>query len=369
MIGASAVTSSPIALVHSGTMALTAAISSSGRGSGRLRMKACLKWRVTACGCATAPCGWRAGLCDIAPSCEFHSKWSPIRQKNVIKTGIPNNKFVGLRERNPSPTPPWTESIRVSAGDLSVVYDAHTRRKKERDANPALNLNVEDCLCCLASTPPLACRRLLGRHRTLSQAREVLRRRRTLMVPASVTKTCTVRFDNNKYSALSTAVGRSVEIQPHADRIVIREDGAIVGEHSRSFGRNNLRSSWHSVRKSGALRNGAQGGGLILQGFSLGHVLLRQVDVLPFCRDRNRQRVARRIYHPILSAMGFAPSARCDSTTILGAVERGRPVGRGPCSCRPDRHPPRWHDRWGASRSFCRNEVIYDPWHNLPLVV
>jgi transposase len=56
-------------------------------------------------------------------------------------------------------------------------------------------------------------------------------------VPASVSKTCTVRFDNNKYSVLSTAVGRPVEIQAYADRIVIRQDGITVGEHARSFGR------------------------------------------------------------------------------------------------------------------------------------
>ena len=56
-------------------------------------------------------------------------------------------------------------------------------------------------------------------------------------VQASVSKTCTVRFDNNKYSVLSTAVGRPVEIHAYADRIVIRQDGIIVGEHARSFGR------------------------------------------------------------------------------------------------------------------------------------
>ena len=65
----------------------------------------------------------------------------------------------------------------------------------------------------------------------------------THTVPASVTKTCTVRFDNNKYSVLSTAVGRPVEIQAYADRIVVRQDGTIVGEHARSFGRNQRRSA------------------------------------------------------------------------------------------------------------------------------
>src|SRR6201986_4297269 len=56
-------------------------------------------------------------------------------------------------------------------------------------------------------------------------------------VPASVSKTCLVRFDNNKYSVAANAVGRPVEGQAYADRIVIRQDGRIVAEHPRSFGR------------------------------------------------------------------------------------------------------------------------------------
>ena len=81
-------------------------------------------------------------------------------------------------------------------------------------------------------------------------------------VPASVSKTCTVRFDNNKYSVLSTAIGRPVEIHAYADRIVIRQDGVVVAEHARSFGRGEtIYDPWHYVpvlaRKPGALRNGA----------------------------------------------------------------------------------------------------------------
>jgi hypothetical protein len=95
-------------------------------------------------------------------------------------------------------------------------------------------------------------------------------------VPASVSKTCTVRFDSdedqelirginslrNKYSVSATAVGRPVEVHAYADRIVIRQDGAIVGEHARAFGRNQtVYDPWHYVpvlaRKPGALRNGA----------------------------------------------------------------------------------------------------------------
>src|SRR6195256_1610621 len=79
---------------------------------------------------------------------------------------------------------------------------------------------------------------------------------------ASVSKTCLVRFDNNKYSVASRAVGRPVEIQAYADRVVLRQEGAIVGEHRRRFGRGEtIYDPWHYVpvlaRKPGALRNGA----------------------------------------------------------------------------------------------------------------
>src|ERR1700720_629427 len=79
---------------------------------------------------------------------------------------------------------------------------------------------------------------------------------------ASVSKTCLVRFDNNKYSVASRAVGRPVEIQAYADRVVIRQEGTIVGEHHRRFGRGEtIYDPWHYVpvlaRKPGALRNGA----------------------------------------------------------------------------------------------------------------
>ena len=53
-------------------------------------------------------------------------------------------------------------------------------------------------------------------------------------LPASVSKTCLVRFDNNKYSVSASAVGRPVDIHAYADRIAIRQDGRIVGEHRRS---------------------------------------------------------------------------------------------------------------------------------------
>ena len=71
-----------------------------------------------------------------------------------------------------------------------------------------------------------------------------------------------MRFDNNRYSVNASAVGRPVDIHAYADRIVIRQDGRIVAEHERAFGRGKIEyDPWHYVpvlaRKPGALRNGA----------------------------------------------------------------------------------------------------------------
>jgi transposase len=111
-------------------------------------------------------------------------------------------------------------------------------------------------------------------------------------VPASVSKTCTVRFDNNKYSVLSTAVGRPVEIQAYANRIVIRQDGIIVAEHARSFGRGGtVYDPWHYVpvlsRKPGALRNGAP-----FQGWVLPSAMERVRRRLKSSDDGDRQMVS-----------------------------------------------------------------------------
>ena len=81
-------------------------------------------------------------------------------------------------------------------------------------------------------------------------------------VPAAVSKTCLVRFDNNKYSVTASAVGRPVEIRAYAERIEIRQEGRLVADHPRCFGRGRaIYDPWHYVpvlvRKPGALRNGA----------------------------------------------------------------------------------------------------------------
>jgi hypothetical protein len=53
----------------------------------------------------------------------------------------------------------------------------------------------------------------------------------------------------NKYSVAARAVGRAVEIQAYANRmIIIRQGGAIVGEHVRCSGRNQtLYHPWHYI--------------------------------------------------------------------------------------------------------------------------
>jgi transposase len=81
-------------------------------------------------------------------------------------------------------------------------------------------------------------------------------------VPAAVSKTCLVRFDNNRYSVAASAVGHPVEVRAYADRIELRQAGRVVGEHRRCFGRDQtVFDPWHYVpvlaRKPGALRNGA----------------------------------------------------------------------------------------------------------------
>ena len=87
-------------------------------------------------------------------------------------------------------------------------------------------------------------------------------------LPASVSKTCLVRFDNNRHSVNASAVGRPVEIHAYADRVIIRQDGRLVAEHPRSFGRGEtiddrrsvaLGSGPYSQARSPAQRRPVQG--------------------------------------------------------------------------------------------------------------
>jgi hypothetical protein len=81
-------------------------------------------------------------------------------------------------------------------------------------------------------------------------------------VPASVSKTCLVRFDKNRYSVDARAVGRPVEIRAYADRL------ELAGRPDRRRARARLRSRQGDLRPAGItsrfwpasparLRNGA----------------------------------------------------------------------------------------------------------------
>jgi hypothetical protein len=132
-----------------------------------------------------------------------------------------------------------------------------------------------------------------------------------------VSKTCLVRFDNNKYSVAARAVGRPVEIQAYADRIVIRQDGAVVGEHRRRFGRGEtIYDPWHYVpvlaRKPGALRNGAP-----FRDWPLPTNLERVRRKLKSLNDGDRQMVQ------VLSAVltdGLAPVEAACAEALAGGV-------------------------------------------------
>jgi transposase len=128
-------------------------------------------------------------------------------------------------------------------------------------------------------------------------------------VQASVSKTCLVRFDNNKYSVAASAVGRPVEIRAYADRIELRQDGRIVGEHPRCFGRDRtIYDPWHYVpvlaRKPGALRNGAP-----FKDWVLPSALERVRRKLACAEDGDRQMV--KILAAVLSDGLAAVEAAC----------------------------------------------------------
>jgi transposase len=77
-----------------------------------------------------------------------------------------------------------------------------------------------------------------------------------------VSKSSLVRFDHNRYSVAAKAARRPAQLRAYADRVVVRWNGEVVGEHARRFGRDQtVYDPWHYLpvlaRKPGALRNGA----------------------------------------------------------------------------------------------------------------
>jgi transposase len=170
-------------------------------------------------------------------------------------------------------------------------------------------------------------------------------------VPASPSKTCLVRFDNNKYSVLASAVGRPVEIRAYADRIELRQDGRIVGSHRRAFGRGEtIYDPWHYVpvlaRKPGALRNGAP-----FKDWVLPAAIERVRRKLRAARDGDRQMVE--ILGAVLSDGLSAVEAACaealsegvhSADIILNILARRRDPGPSVTIMTPEalrlRHEP-----------------------------
>src|SRR3984957_15476894 len=170
-------------------------------------------------------------------------------------------------------------------------------------------------------------------------------------LPASVSKTCLVRFDNNKYSVNASAVGRPVEIHAYADRIVVRQDGRAVAEPVRHQGRGEtIYDAWHYVpvlaRKPGALRNGAP-----FKDWVLPAALERVRRKLAGSDDGDRQMVA--ILAAVLTDGLPAVEAAClqalsegvhSSDVIINILARQRDPGPAATILTPDalklRHAP-----------------------------
>jgi len=76
-----------------------------------------------------------------------------------------------------------------------------------------------------------------------------------------VSSTCLVVLDRNRYSVPAAFAGRAVSVRSTATEVRIVADGAVIAEHARRFGRDQLICDpWHYLpileRKPGALRNG-----------------------------------------------------------------------------------------------------------------
>ena len=168
---------------------------------------------------------------------------------------------------------------------------------------------------------------------------------------AAVSKTCLVHYDKNRYSVMAQAVGRPVEVHAYAERITVRQDGEMVGDHPRCFGREQtVYDPWHYVpvlaRKPGALRNGAPFKGWVLPG-ALGRIQGK----LRGSADGDRQMVA--ILNAVpLDGLPAVEAACCEalsaglfsSDVVLNALSRRRPSVTTPTITTPDalrlRHEP-----------------------------
>ena len=79
--------------------------------------------------------------------------------------------------------------------------------------------------------------------------------------PARISPSSLVSFDRNQYSVDSRQAGKTVQLRVYADRIVAVNDGHVVADHMRRFGKGHVVfDPWHYIKalaiKPGALRNG-----------------------------------------------------------------------------------------------------------------
>jgi transposase len=157
-------------------------------------------------------------------------------------------------------------------------------------------------------------------------------------VSASVSKTCLVRFDRNKYSVAAKAVGRPVDIHAYAERIVITQDGIVVAEHTRKFGRNQVAyDPWHYVpvlgRKPGALRNGAP-----FKDWPLPAAIERVRRMLTGTSDGDRQMV--KILTAVLTDGLAAVEAACAESLVAGIASADVILNALARRQQPDPPPP-----------------------------
>jgi len=160
---------------------------------------------------------------------------------------------------------------------------------------------------------------------------------------ASVSKTCLVQFDRNKYSVMSQAVGRPVEVQAYADRIRVRQNGEVVADHPRCFGRDQtLYDPWHYVpvlaRKPGAMRNGAPFKDWVLPG-ALGRVRQKLRPVPD--GDRQMVKILSAVLTDGIPAVEAActealEAGLCSSDVVLNALSRQRQPAALPLIAVPD---------------------------------
>ena len=108
-------------------------------------------------------------------------------------------------------------------------------------------------------------------------------------LPVRVSTTALVAYDANRYSVQATAVGRPALLRAGAERIVVVQDGVVIADHPRHFGRHQVvYDPWHYLSvlqfKPGALRNGAP-----FRDWELPASLLALRDALGRHADGNRQ--------------------------------------------------------------------------------